>query len=176
MSITQQSLDKFGKRVVKESKTALTKKKKNASKRLYNSISYDLNVSKNSFSLSFNMEDYGEYIDKGVHGIGGTKADGSPWVKRKTFDTEFRYKDKRPPSKVFSNWIVLKGFAPRNKKGQFTSRKGLQYAIANSVYHKGLETTQFFTNPFENAFKVLPEEVTKSYALDVEDFLKFVLK
>ena len=58
------SLDKFGKSVVKQSRTQLTKKKKNASKALYNSIDYDLKVSKNSFELSFSMEDYGTFVDK----------------------------------------------------------------------------------------------------------------
>ena len=44
-------LNEFGKSVVKQSRTRLSKSKKNDSKKLYNSLSYDLNVSKNSFSL-----------------------------------------------------------------------------------------------------------------------------
>ena len=170
------ALDKFGKSVVKQSRTQLTKKKKNASKDLYNSIDYNLKVSKNSFELSFEMEDYGKFIDKGVKGVGGTKADGSKWKKKKVVKSKFKYTNKMPPASAFSKWIVRKGIAPRNKSGQFTTRKGLQFAIANSVYHTGLETTNFFTRPFEVAFKQLPEDLTEAFGLEIDNLLKLTLK
>ena len=166
------SLDKFGKSVVKQSRTQLTKKKKNASKALYNSIDYDLKVSKNSFELSFSMEDYGTFVDKGVKGVGGTKADGSNWKKKKVVGSKFKYTNKKPPASAFNNWTVRKGIAPRGKGGQFTTRKGLQFAIANSVYHTGLETTNFFTKPFEAAFKRLPDDLVQAFGLEVDKLFK----
>ncbi len=170
------TLDKFGRSVVKQSRTQLTKKKKNASKDLWNSIDYDLKVSKNSFQMTFSMEDYGKFIDKGVKGVGGTKADGSKWRKKKVTNNDYKYKSKRPPASAFSDWIVRKGIAPRNKAGQFTTRKGLQFAIANSVYHTGLETTNFFARPFEVAFKQLPEDLVEAFGLEVDTLLnKLVL-
>ncbi len=174
MSI-QLALDKFGKQVVKESRTALTKKKKNASKSLYNSIGYTAKKSKNSIQISFEMEDYGKFIDRGVKGVGGTRADGSAWKKKTVTNSPYKYTTKRPPAKAFSNWTVKRGIAPRNKQGQFTSRKGLQFAIAESVYRTGLETTNFFSKPFEAAFKTLPEEITEAYGLEVDKLLKSVL-
>jgi len=171
----KKSLDKFGKSVVKQSRTQLTKKKKNASKKLYESIDYDLKVSKNSFELSFLMEDYGKFIDRGVHGVGGTKADGSKWKKKKVTGSNFRYKSKRPPAKAFNGWVIKKGIAPRSKTGQFTSRKGLLFAIAESVYRTGQETTNFFTRPFEVAFKQLPDDLVKAYGLEVDQLLKLSL-
>lgn len=172
--LVKESLEKFAFRVKKQSKTNLTRLKKNASKKLYNSIDYDLKVHKNSFSLSFSMEGYGDFMDKGVHGVGGFKADGSQWKKRKVVGSAFRYTNKRPPASAFSDWIVRRGFAPRDKKGRFTSRKSLQFAVANSVYHRGLETTNFFTKPVENEFKKLPNEVIKSYNLQFDSFLNFI--
>ena len=172
----KKALDKFGKSVVKQSRTQLTKKKKNASKALYNSIGYDLNVSKNSFEFSFEMEDYGKFVDKGVKGVGGTKADGSKWKKKKVTNSSFKYKNKRPPASVFNNWTVRKGIAPRSSGGQFTSRKGLQFAIANSVFHTGLETTNFFSRPFEVAFKQLPNDLVKAFGLDLDKLLEISLK
>ena len=65
---TQEALTKFAKYVIQQSRTNLTKQKRNASGKLYESLGYDLNVSPNSFSLEFFMEDYGAYIDEGVHG------------------------------------------------------------------------------------------------------------
>ena len=58
----EKALDRFGRTVVKESKTALTKQGRNVSKSLYNSIKYTSKVSKNSFELSFIMEDHGKVL------------------------------------------------------------------------------------------------------------------
>lgn len=171
---TYKALDTFGKRLKKESKTSLTKKKKNASKSLYNSIDYELIVSKNSFQFSFQMEDYGDYIDKGVKGVGGTKADGTQWKKKRVTNNIYKYTNKKPPYMVFNSWVIKKGLAPRNNKGQFTSRKSLLFAISNSVYHTGLEETQFYSKPFNSAFKSLPDELINKFGLDAESFLKTI--
>ena len=118
------------------------------------------------------MEDYGEYIDRGVKGVGGTKADGSKWNKKKVTNNDFKYRNKRPPAKAFNGWVIKRGIAPRNKSGKFTSRKGLMFAIAESVYRTGLETTNFFSRPFERGFKNLPDEIVEAYGLDFEKLLK----
>jgi hypothetical protein len=65
---TQDALNAFGKYVVQQSRSKLTQSNKNASKRLYESLGYDLKVMPNSFSMAFLMENYGEYQDKGVSG------------------------------------------------------------------------------------------------------------
>ena len=71
-------------------------------------------------------------------------------------------------------WAKIKGIRPqiRDKKGRFVSRKGLQFAIANSIYKKGIKPSLFFTKPFEKAFKNLPKELVESFALDVEQLIK----
>ena len=172
----KESLDNFAYNVIDKAKKNLKNKDKNATKNLSNSLNYKLKVSKNSFELAILSEDYMPFIDKGVKGVGGIKADGSKWQLKTVKNSPFKYKSKRPPAKVFSDWTVRRGIAPRNEKGQFTSRKGLMFAIANSVYHTGLETTNFFTQPFEKEFKKLPDELVEAYGLEVEDFLKFALK
>lgn len=173
MSDVLKALDKFGKEVVLNSRKELARKKKNASKSLSKSISYKAKESKNSFELSFSMEDYGKFIDKGVHGKGGTKADGRQWKKKKVLGSKFRFKDKRPPAKVFDKWSVRRGIAPRSKGGQFLKRKSLGFALAESVYRTGLETTNFFTNPFEKAFKKFPDQMVEAYGLEVDNLLEF---
>lgn len=155
-------LNNFGKRVVKEAKTSLTKQKINVSKELYNSINYKLKVSKNSFEFTLSMKDYGKFIDKGVQGKkSNKKAPNSP----------FKYTNKRPPVKVFDKWSIKKGIAPRNEKGQFISRKQNNFRIANAVYNYGIKTTNFFTKPFEKAFESLPDDIIKGYALTVDKLL-----
>jgi len=157
---TREALNKFAKYVVQQSRSNLTKSDKNVSKELYNSLGYDLNVSKNSFSLSLLMEDYGVFQDKGVSGT------------EKKYNTPFKYTNKRPPASAFSNWVVRKGLkGTRDAKGRFISRKGLMFAVANSVFKKGIKPSMFFTKPFEKAFKGLNKELIKAYALDVEKFM-----
>jgi hypothetical protein len=148
-----------------KSRSNLTKSNKNVSKELYNSLGYDLNVSKNSFSLSILMEDYGVFQDKGVSGT------------EKKYNTPFKYTNKRPPASAFSNWVVRKGLkGTRDAKGRFVSRKGLMFAVANSIFKKGIKPSMFFTTPFQKAFKDLPEELILSFGLDLERFIDFTIK
>jgi hypothetical protein len=149
----------------KKAKAILRKSNKNVSKELYNSLGYDLNVSKNSFSLSILMEDYGVFQDKGVSGT------------EKKYNTPFKYTNKRPPASAFSNWVVRKGLkGTRDAKGRFVSRKGLMFAVANSIFKKGIKPSMFFTTPFQKAFKDLPEELILSFGLDLERFIDFTIK
>jgi len=71
---------------------------------------------------------------------------------------------------------MKRGIAPRDKAGKFMNRKSIMFAIANSVYHTGLETTNFFSLPFERAFKRLPDDIVEAYGLDVEKLLINALK
>lgn len=170
------ALDDFYYDVIEGAKKILVKKNKNASKALSNSLDYSVKVTKNGFSSSLSMEDYGEFVDKGVKGAGGTKADGSKWKLKRVVKSPYKYTNKRPPTKVFDKWIVRRGIAPRDKSGKFTSREDLKKAIAKSVYHTGLETTNFLTTPFNREFKKLPDAIVEAYGLEIEDFFKFSLK
>lgn len=164
MQEVQKALSKFGRHVVKEARTSLTKNKKNASKVLYNSIRYELDVYKNSFSLAFYMEDYATFVDKGVSG-----------TKRK-YNTPYSYKTKMPPSSVFEKWIKQKGIKGRDKKGRFITHKSLSFLIARSIFNRGIKPSLFFTKPFESAFKNLPDDLVQKFGLDVEELLDHTLK
>ena len=158
----QQELNRFAKYVITQSKANLTRGKKNSSKALYNSLDYDLNVSPNSFSISFLMEDYGVFQDKGVSGI------------KKKYNTPYSYTNKMPPPSKMDKWIVRKGLkGVRGKDGKFISRKSLQFMIARSIYNKGIKPSLFFTKPFKKAFTNLDKDIIKAYQLDVEELLKF---
>ena len=153
----QRELNRFGKYVVQQSRSNLTKQKKNVNKTLYNSIGYNLEKTAQGFTLSFEMEDYGEYQDKGVSGV------------KKKYDTPFRYTNKMPPAKAFDKWGVIKGIAPRTKGGQFEKRKSLDFALARSIYYKGIRPSMFFTKPFEKAFDRLPEDLAESFVQDITE-------
>lgn len=159
---TDKELQKFVKYIVQQSRTNLTKLKKNSSKKLYDSLKGESKLFKNSFGVYFSMEDYGHYQDKGVNGAG-------PGTKGKTVvrNGKYSYTTKRPPISALDKWIVRKGIAPRNKEGKFISRTSLKYAIANSIYRNGIKPSLFFTKPFEKAFSKLPSELIEKYGLDV---------
>lgn len=155
---TQKALNDFGKYVVQQSRTNLTKGKKNASKRLYDSIEYQVNVGANDLSVIFSMEDYGKFQDLGVSGV------------KKKYNTPYSYKDKMPPAKAFSDWVVRKGLKGiRDEKGRFIKRKSLQFIIARSVYTKGIKPSLFFTKPFERAFERLPQELQEKFGIDLQN-------
>ena len=149
-------LNKFAKYVIQQSRSNLTKGKKNASKELYNSLGYDISQSSGTTSMSFNMADYGKFQDKGVSGT------------EKKYNTPYSYTSKMPPVKAFDKWVVRKGLAPRGKGGKFTSREGIKFAIAKSIYKKGIRPSMFFTKPFEAAFKRLPDELVEAYSIGLE--------
>jgi len=154
---TRAALNEFGKYVVQQSRSNLTKGKKNSSKRLYDSIGYTIVNENGKLSIEFEMEDYGEFQDKGVSG------------KKRKYNTPYSYKDKMPPPSALDKWIVRKGLkGTRDEKGKFISRKSLQFMIARSIYNNGIKPSLFFTKPFEKAFERLPKELIDKFVLDIE--------
>jgi hypothetical protein len=162
-------LNKFAKYVIQQSRSNLSKGKKNVSKELYNSLGYEISQNGSSMSLGFNMVDYGKFQDRGVK---GTKSN---YIENK--QSPYSYKSKggkrglkgMPPPKAFDKWIVRKGLKGiRDKKGRFLSRKTLQFLVAKSVFEKGIKASMFFTKPFAAAFKRLPDELVEAYAIGIE--------
>ena len=153
-------LNKFAKYVIQQSRSNLSKGKKNVSKELYNSLGYEISQSGSTMSLGFDMVDYGKFQDRGVSGT------------EKKYNTPYKYTNKMPPAKAFDKWTVRKGIAPRGKGGKFEKRKGLNYAIAKSIYKKGIRPSMFFTKPFAAAFKRLPDELVEAYSIGIEKMIQ----
>jgi hypothetical protein len=157
-------LEQFRDYVIQQARSNLSRLKKNSSRKLYDSIKGEIKAMPNSLRLYFDMADYGFFQDKGVSGT------------KKKYDTPFSYTNKMPPPKAFDKWIVKKGIAPRKKDGKFTTRKGLQFAIARSIFEKGIKPSLFFTKPFEQAFKNLPNEMIEAYGLEAEETFDTIMK
>jgi hypothetical protein len=158
-------LKRFRDYVIQQSRSNLSKGNKNSSKALYNSIDGEVVTEKKFTIVGFTMLDYGHYQDKGVSG------------KLKKYNTPYSYKDKMPPAKAFDKWIVKKGIAPRNAKGEFQSRQSLQYAIARSIFLNGIKPSLFFTKPFEAGYKkYIDTDLIKAFGQDVETMVDYNLK
>jgi len=155
---TQKALNAFGKYVVQQARTNLTKGKKNSTKSLYNSLEYDVQEMEGLIRMFFKMDDYGEFQDKGVSGV------------KKKYNTPYTYKTKMPPTSSLDKWIVRKGLKGiRDEKGRFIKRKSLQYLIARSIYTKGIKPSLFFTKPFNKAFSNLDKALETAYSKDLEN-------
>jgi len=156
---TEEALNEFLKAVITKSKKNLEKQGINASKTLSNSFKSLVNVSKNSIEASIDAEDYLPFIDRGVKGVkGGSSLSG------------FRYTNKKPPVRFLQTWL-------KQKTGKFRQKnqKSIAFAIQNKIYNYGIKPTRFFTDPFEQEFKNLPDELIEAYGLDVEEYIKLVL-
>lgn len=137
----------LGKDIVKQAKKNMRASKISSKGHLYKGMNSKSKVNENSVSLAITIADYWEYMDYGVEGVGGQKADGSNWVKRRVTNNKFKYKEKMPPPSAFN---------------RYTSERSGQFAIANSVFHRGLKTTSFFNDPFDAETKELEEKILQA--------------
>ena len=145
----QDILDDFKSNVIREAKKNLAAQ--STSGKLRDSLKGYVKESKNSIQVSFEMEEYGFFQDRGVKGKkSGKSLDG------------YKYTNKMPPAKAFDKWSVRKGIAPRDKEGKFIKRKSLNFLIARSIYQQRNKAyTYFLLKPFEKYYKRLPKELNR---------------
>lgn len=160
------ALNAFGKYVVQQARTNLTKDKKNVSKGLYDSVTYDIDEVAQGYKIYFEMEDYGMYQDRGVKGTqSGQSLSG------------FKYRESsnliglEAATGIFSQWAKFRGLQPRDKKGRYGSYKTMGFIIAQSIKKKGIKPSLFFTKPFERGLKRLPPDLEKALLKDIENLL-----
>ena len=165
MLALERYLNSFGKYVIKQSRTTLSKKKKNVSKELYNSLEFKVVKTTEGFSVQFFMADYGTFIDKGVSGT--KKINEYTTFDGRRVESPYKYKGKRPPMKVFDKWIIRRGIAPRDSEGRFVTRKSLQYLIANKIYTQGIQGISFFQRPLQLGLKDFVDQVGKAIKEDI---------
>lgn len=174
MSVVEE-LDKFGKYVKQQAKSNLTKRRKRDTGGLYDGVNYHVQELRSGARLTFSFgsaEDYWQFVDKGVKGkTSSAKAPNSP----------FKFGSGTGRSGGLTSgikaWVKRKRFQFSNKKtGRFMSYESTSFLIIRSIWNKGLATTNFFTKPFEQAFKRLPDDIYAAYSLKVDEQLKILLK
>jgi len=171
-------LNDFRKKVIREAKRNLSsglnrKYPIQASSQLRNSLKSTAKESKNSIQITFEMEGYGLFQDRGVKGVkSGKSLDGYRYTRRGGAGS---LKGMPPPS-AFDKWNVRKGIAPRDEKGKFLKRKTLNFLMAKSVFEKGIKPSLFFTKPFEKHFNRLPDELMEAFGFDMEQLFEQITK
>lgn len=169
---TIKALEAFKDYVISQSRANLTRGKKNVSSDLYNSLNGILDVGPNSFSLKFQMEDYGKFQDQGVKGVKSNYVEN----RNSPFSFGTGTGKKGGLSKGIKAWVKARRFQFRDKKGKFLSYESTAYIVARSIFNKGIKASLFFTKPFEKGFKNLPNDLRKAYGLDVEEFIEYTIK
>jgi hypothetical protein len=167
MSEFKKAMEKYAKYVVQQARSNLSKGKNNASKKLYNSLGYDIKQNRSSsgrfatgYNAEFFMEDYGAYQDQGVHGA------KSSYVENR--NSPFKYTTKQPPTKAFDKWIKNKGIKGRDKKtGKYITDQSLKFLIARSIKNKGIRASLFFTKPFEAGIKKYEDDIAGGFGDDI---------
>ena len=168
-------LTSFGKYIVKQARTNLSKKRKNVNKALYNSISFRVDEDAKGFSLKLFMLDYGKFVDKGVSGKKNTQDYTTYDGEKKS--SPYRYKNNMPPPKALDKWIVRRGLAPRSKSGQFTGRKidtvgfakSIQFLVARKIFFQGIKSTSFFQRPIGLGLQTFGKDILKAIKQDIID-------
>lgn len=166
-------LDKYGKYVIQQAKSNLTKdvNKFGSNKgggALYNSLKYTVDTEVDLFLINFLMEDYGQFVDKGVRGKTSTYSETNAAM------SQFQYGSgtgkKGGLTEGINTWLKKKKFQWKDKKtGRFLSYKTMSFLIARSIYNKGLKANLFFTKPFEKGLEKLGEQIFEAFQLDVEN-------
>jgi hypothetical protein len=163
----QLELNKFRDYVISQAKANLTRGGKNISKGLYNSIKGNVKASPNSFQMTFSMDEYGIYQDKGVKGANPSLVKNG---EQKAPNSPYKFQSKKPPMKPLMEWAKRKNIRFRNEDG--TYRKGgymtIGFWLQKRIFAQGIRPSLFFTTPFEKAYKNLPDELLEAYGLEVQ--------
>tara|TARA_R100000742_G_C4263374_1_gene81229 strand:+ start:640 stop:1185 length:546 start_codon:yes stop_codon:yes gene_type:complete len=170
---TIQALQKLGNNVVKEGRNILKQKKKNASGTLSNDFDYLVTNQQDSVTLEFEFgraEDYWQFVDEGVKGVGGFKGSG----RARGQGSDFRFGSGKFAGtwnkfkKNIKGWIRTKGLKGRDAKGKFITNDSFAFLIQRSIFQRGLERTQFFSKPFTEQLNKQTDNITEAFADDLE--------
>lgn len=150
---TEKFIHKYGKDVETEIKNRLKGHGKYATGKLYKSIKYEVLKEKEDFIVSFIMEDYGVFVDKGVNGT--EKSRGSK------FKFKNRHKGDGSFLKSLKKWCGTKGI-PKNAA----------YAIRQNIWKYGIAPTNFFTIPTTRRVKQFEKGFEQAMLKDIEEQIR----
>ena len=178
-------LHRFAQAVVHAARVNAVRDFPKGKENLANSISYEIIETEDNINLSFSMEEYGMYKDAGVYGAMRPSTEKMKWatknIKQKGKPSnsvflnkqisKFSYKGAAPPKNSLLPYIRRNKIRFRTPKGQSGGgqfRRGgyetIAYWMAQRIFAQGAAPTLFFTKPFLQYFKNLPDEIAEVIA------------
>lgn len=164
------AINKFRAYVIQQSRSNLTRGKKNVSKSLYNSIKSEVETEDNYILIGFSMDKYGMYQDQGVKG--SKSSEKSP-------NSPFKFTNKMPPSKPLSDWAKKRNIRLRDDSGKFKkgNYKTIGFLIARSIFEKGMKPSFFFTKPFNVGYKrFIDTDLINAFSQDIDTIFSYETK
>ena len=162
-----EALKIFRDHVIQNAKNNLSAK--NSTGSLQQSLEGEVAVNPNSITLYFEMLEYGFYQDQGVRGVKSGRS-----------LSDFQFGSgtgvKGGLTKGIKEWVKRKGLKFRDKRGKFISYDMTAQFIIRSIWNRGIKPSLFFTRPFEQAFKNLPDEMVELYGLEAEELFDVIMK
>lgn len=155
-------LQKFRAYVVSQAKANLSRGKNKASGELHKSITgyVDSNMNRSISgkftggstlpSIGFSMLEYGEFLDKGVHGT------DSSYIKNANSPYKYSGKFKSIPVEPIKKWCKRRGISDK-----------LAFVIARSIYKKGIEATGFFSKALGKRYDIYLNQYHSAVADDI---------
>ena len=160
---------------MQQSRTNLTKGKKNVTKDLYNSIKFKVTPSDKGYNISFSMDSYGEFVDKGVSG-------NKQIQEFTTFDgrkvaSPFKYRSKGPPIDIISKWIKMRGIAPKGlgkARSKLTGKyiSPFAFLVSKKIKRDGIKSLSFFQRPLGLGLNRLPNDMILGLKEEILNNLK----
>ncbi len=174
-------LDKFGARVTKQAKINVgSSKNPNGGKKiessgtLRKSLDYKLTETDKGFSLTFEMEDYGELRDSGQL---GSKRKILKGFNKSIFKRGKGFTNKAPKVSAIDKWIRDKPIRLRDlKTGSFieatpSRKKSLSFLIGRKIKQEGIQPGLFFSAAWDKEFEILPDEIAEQFGNQIDDML-----
>jgi len=167
----------FALTVLKEARKNLRQKKKITTGKLLKSLQAKIKQEKDYIMLTFLMEDYGKFVDKGVKGADPyALPEGAKWYGRnRAPDSPYQFgaMKSRGLKQAINRWTIQKGLkGVRDKKGRFLPRKSMQFMINRSIYLSGLEASMFFTGPYNKFLVRFINKFFRAFTFDVDMALR----
>jgi hypothetical protein len=171
MQNVERYLNSFGKYIIKQARTNLTKKKKNVNKELYNSLKFTVErKGQGDYSVKFFMANYGTFVDKGVSGTEQQQMYKN--TQNRVELSPYKYTVKQPPSGIIEKWIRARGLKGRDAKGRFITNKSLAYLISRSIKRKGIKGISFFSRPMFLGLKRFGKDILSELKKDIINEVK----
>ena len=156
---------KWAKRVVRLARGNLTKEKGISSKTLWNSIRFRHEKG----SITFFMEDYGAFLDKGVSGTGALHYRGG-----KSMPVAYNKSEAKPEYKFNSSKKTIGGSLKK-----WLQSKGLpdsmDFVVRRSVHARGIRPRRFFSDAWKVMLPEFDVAIEVAATVAVEDTVDEIL-
>ncbi len=156
-------------KLVKDMKKNLSKAGKGSS-----SLSKSIMGEVKDMNAEITMNDYGQFIDKGVTGNNSSNFKGKKKsVYRSKGNFKFGSGNSRGSSedweKKIDRWMSSKGISGgKDSKGNKISKDSINYLIRRSIYQHGIKPTMFATKAWEKFEKNLRKRLNN---IDITEFI-----